>query len=319
MVGDSPKLSAIREYLAQVARFNTHVLITGETGTGKELAAEMVHQRSPRSKYPFISLNCAAIPDGLFESELFGHEKGVFTGADTTRSGVLAAASGGTVFLDEIGEMPLTAQAKILRVLDHKEIQRLGSTRSHSVDIRIVAATNQQLEELVGQGKFRNDLFYRLNVARIHLPPLRERKEDIPSLIAHFLHMLNAQMGRQVVGLDADTHDCMIAYDWPGNVRELRNLLEATLLTVTSSMIGFKDLPEDYQTKFSCIQVAPFQERERLVSALATTNWNISQAAKQLHWSRMTLYRKLVKYDLPPRHAGTRAEGVRNLPPKLST
>lgn len=302
MVGDSPKLSAIREYLSQVAEFNTHVLITGETGTGKELAAEMVHQRSPRSKHPFISLNCAAIPDGLFESELFGHEKGAFTGADMKHAGMLAEASGGTVFLDEIGEMPLMAQSKMLRVLESREIQRLGSARSHPVDIRVVAATNHQLEELVGQGKFRSDLFYRLNVARVHLPPLREHKEDIPLLIAHFLHVLNVQMGRQVVGLEKDVHDCLMEYEWPGNIRELRNLLEATLLTIHSSMVRFKDIPEDYQLKFSRIQVAPFHERDRLVSALATTDWNISKAAKQLHWSRMTLYRKLAKHGLDRPH-----------------
>ena len=298
MIGNSQKIASIREYLSQVAGFNTHVLITGETGTGKELAAEMLHERSPRSKCPFISLNCAAIPENLFESEVFGHEKGAFTGADSKCGGLFAAACGGTIFLDEIGEMPLTAQPKMLRVLESRAIRSVGATRSVPVDVRVVAATNRQLEELVQQGKFRSDLFYRLNIARVHLPPLRERKEDIPVLIAHFLGALNAQMGRQVVGLEADVRDCLMEYDWPGNVRELRNLLESTLLTIRSSMIGFTDLPEDYQLKFSRIKVAPFQERERLVSALATTNWNISQAAKQLHWSRITVYRKMEKYGL---------------------
>ena len=302
MVGNSQKIASVREYLSQVAGFNTHVLITGETGTGKELAAAMVHEHSPRSKHPFISLNCAAIPETLFESELFGHEKGAFTGADSMRGGLFSAASGGTVFLDEIGEMPLTAQSKILRVLEHREIQRLGSSRSHAVDIRVVAATNQQLEELVQRGRFRSDLFYRLNVARVQLPPLRERKEDIPGLIAHFLTVLNAQMGRQVVGLEPDVHDCLMEYQWPGNIRELRNLLEATLLTIRSSMIGFKDLPEHHQTTFSRIQNKPFQERERLVSALAATNWNISKTAQQLDWARMTVYRKLQQYGLERPH-----------------
>lgn len=190
MIGNSQKITTVRQYLTQVAGFNSHVLITGETGTGKELAAAMVHERSPRAAHPFICVNCAAIPETLFESELFGHEKGVFTGGDIRRAGLFAAASGGTVFLDEIGEMPLTAQSKMLRVLESREIQRLGSTRSLPVDVRVVAATNQRLEELVRQGKFRSDLFYRLNIARVHLPPLRERKEDIPSLIAHFLGIL---------------------------------------------------------------------------------------------------------------------------------
>lgn len=302
MVGNSQKLSAVREYLTQVAGFNSHVLITGETGTGKQLAAEMVHERSPRAKHPFVSVNCTAIPDSLFESECFGHEKGAFTGADIKRVGHFAAAAGGTVFLDEIGEMSLTAQSKMLRVLESREIKRLGITRSLLIDFRVVAATNQRLEELVGQGKFRSDLFYRLNIARVHLPPLRERKEDIPGLIAHFLGMLNAQMGRQVVGLEVEVHDCLMDYDWPGNVRELKNLLESTLLTIRSSMIGFNDLPEHYQTRFSRIQSTPFQERERLVSALATTNWNISQVAKQLDWSRMTVYRKMEKYGLDRPH-----------------
>jgi transcriptional regulator with PAS, ATPase and Fis domain len=298
MVGDSPRITAIRNYLAQVAGFNAHVLITGETGTGKEVAAEMLHTSSRRSKHPFISFNCAAIPDSLFESELFGHEKGVFTGADIKREGLFAAASGGTVFLDEIGEMPLSAQSKILRVLDCRQIQRIGSARSFPVDVRIVAATNQNLEELVAHGKFRGDLFYRLNVARVHLPPLRERKEDLPGLIGHFLHVLNAQMDRHVVGLEANVRDCLLEYEWPGNVRELRNLLEATFLTIQSSMISFKDLPENYQIKFLQIRNAPFLEREKLVSTLLATNWNMSKAAKHLHWSRMTLYRKMAKYSI---------------------
>ncbi len=302
MVGISHKITAVRDYLTQIAMFNSPVLITGETGTGKELAAEMVHKNSPRARHTFISVNCAAIPETLFESELFGHEKGVFTGADSRRVGLFAAAIGGTVFLDEIGEMPLTAQSKMLRVLENREIQRLGSHRSIEIDIRVVAATNQHLEELVGQGKFRSDLFYRLNIASVHLPPLRERKEDITELISHFLLVLNAQMGRQVVGLEPEVHDCLMDYEWPGNVRELRNVLESTLLTIRSPLIGFKDLPENYQAKFSRIQAAPFQERERLVSALVSTNWNVSQAAKQLHWSRMTVYRKIEKYglDRPP-------------------
>lgn len=302
MVGTSHKITAVRDYITQVAKFNSHVLITGETGTGKELAAEMVHKSSSRARHHFISLNCAAIPETLFESELFGYEKGVFTGADSRRVGLLAAATGGTVFLDEIGEMPLTVQSKILRALENREIQRLGSSRSIQIDVRVVAATHQRLEELVEQGRFRSDLFYRLNIARVHLPPLRERKEDIPGLIAHFLAVLNAQMGRQVVGLEADLHDSLLEYDWPGNVRELRNFLESTLIAIRSSTIGFTDLPEHYQTKFSRIQSTPFQERERLVSALAATNWNISKTAQQLDWSRMTVYRKLQQYGLARPH-----------------
>jgi transcriptional regulator with PAS, ATPase and Fis domain len=234
----------------------------------------------------------------LFESEVFGHEKGVFTGATSRRAGVFAEASGGTVFLDEIGEMPVTMQSKMLRLLENGEIRSIGSARSVSVDVRVVAATNQPLEQLVAEGKFRSDLFYRLNIGRVHLPPLRERKEDIPGLIAHFLTVLNAKMGRQVLGLEPAVHDSIMDYNWPGNVRELKNLLESTLLTIRSLLIGFKDLPEQYQTIFSQIQSKPFQERERLVSALAATNWNISKTAEQLDWARMTVYRKMGKYGL---------------------
>lgn len=298
MVGESSQITTIRGYLSQVAGFNSHVLITGETGTGKELAAAMVHEYSPRANRPFISLNCAAIPETLFESEVFGHEKGVFTGATSRRAGVFAEATGGTVFLDEIGEMPLMIQSKILRLLENGEVRSIGSARAVSVDVRVVAATNQPLEQLVEQGKFRSDLFYRLNIGRVHLPPLRERREDLPSLIAHFLTVLNARMGRQVVGLEPEVHDRLMDYTWPGNVRELKNLLESTLLTIRSSVIGFRDLPERYQTVFSRIQSQPFQERERLVSALAATNWNISKTAQQLDWSRMTVYRKLEHYGL---------------------
>lgn len=298
MVGASLRMNAVRNYLTEVAGFNSHVLITGETGTGKELAAAMVHERSSRATHPFICVNCAAIPETLFESEVFGYEKGVFTGASMRRAGLFAEASGGTLFLDEIGEMPLTAQSKMLRVLESREIQRLGSARSLPIDVRVVAATNQRLEELVGQGKFRSDLFYRLNIARVHLPPLRERKEDIPGLVAHFLSALNVQMGRQVVGLEAEVRDCLADYDWPGNVRELKNLLESALLTIRSSIIGFKDLPGQYQTTFSRVQSKPFQERERLVSALAATHWNISKTAQQLDWARMTVYRKIAQYGI---------------------
>ncbi|MGE0642590.1 MAG: sigma-54 interaction domain-containing protein [Nitrospira sp.] len=309
MLGTSPCITAIRNYLGQVARFNAPLLITGETGTGKELAAEMVHERSLRATQPFVSFNCAAIPESLVENELFGHEKGAFTGADIRRTGLFGAASGGTLFLDEIGDMPIAAQSKLLRVLDSGLIQPLGSARAIPVDVRVVAATNQNLEDRVADGQFRSDLFYRLNVARVQLPPLRERKEDIPDLIGHFLEMFNERMGRQVVGLDTDVRDCLLEYEWPGNVRELRNLVEATLLTIESSMISLKDIPDHYQTKFSQIRNAPFLERERVVSTLLATNWNMSEAAKHLHWSRMTLYRKVAKYSINRPCSAQRSSG----------
>ena len=298
MIGTSLQITTIRNYLAQVARFNTHVLITGETGTGKELAAEMLHATSLRSKCPFSTFNCAAIPDSLVENELFGHDKGAFTGAESKREGLFASAQGGTVFLDEIGEMPLSGQAKILRVLETRQIQRLGSPRSYPVDVRIVAATNQNLEERVAQGLFRRDLYYRLNVAKVHIPPLRKRKEDIPALIEYFVHIFNEQIGRQVIGLEPEVNDCLMEYDWPGNVRELKNVLEATFLTIQSSRIRFDDLPTEYQVTLAHKLDRPRIEREKLLTALLATNWNKTNAAKQLHWPRMTVYRKMVQYSI---------------------
>jgi transcriptional regulator with PAS, ATPase and Fis domain len=298
MIGESLQITTIRRHIAQIARFDTHVLITGETGTGKELAAEMLHSNSPRSSHSFVSFNCAAIPESLIESELFGHEKGVFTGADSKRMGLFAAADGGTIFLDEIGEMSPSAQSKILRVFENKQVQRLGAPRAHPVDVRIVAATNQNLEELVAHGRFRRDLYYRLNVARVHLPPLRERRADIPQLVTHFINLFNRQMDRHVIGLEPEVHNSLCEFGWPGNVRELKNVLEATFLAVESSMIKFSDLPASYQAKFAHMRDAPFVEREKLISMLLATNWNKSEAAKQLHWSRMTLYRKMTKYSI---------------------
>ncbi len=306
MIGTSLQITTIRDYIAQIARFNAHVLITGETGTGKDLAAVMLHATSLRSKYPFSTFNCAAIPDSLVENELFGHEKGAFTGAETKREGIFASAQGGTVFLDEIGEMPLSGQAKILRFLETRQIQRLGSPRSYPVDVRIVAATNQNLEERVAQGLFRQDLYYRLNVAKVHMPSLRKRKEDIPALIEYFIHIFNEQIGRQVVGLEPDVLDCLMEYDWPGNVRELKNVLEATFLTVQSSRIRFNDLPADYQVTLKHKLDRSRIEREQLLTALLTTNWNKTNAAKQLHWSRMTLYRKMEKYSIAQPMVGTK-------------
>ena len=306
MIGTSLQITTIRNYLAQVARFNTHVLITGETGTGKELAAEMLHATSLRSKCPFSTFNCAATPDSLVVNELFGHEKGAFTGAESKREGLFASAQGGTVFLDEIGEMPLSGQAKILRVLETRQIQRLGSPRSYPVDVRIVAATNQNLEERVAQGLFRRDLYYRLNVAKVHIPPLRKRKEDIPALIEYFVHIFNEQIGRQVIGLEPEVNDCLMEYDWPGNVRELKNVLEATFLTIQSSRIRFDDLPTEYQVTLVHKLDRPRIEREKLLTALLATNWNKTNAAKQLHWSRMTVYRKMAQYSIGPPMVGTK-------------
>ncbi len=298
LIGESPSMREIKTYIDKVSTTESNVLITGETGTGKELVADLIHRKSLRDQGPFVSINCAAIPDNLLESELFGYERGAFTGAHALKEGQLKLADGGTVFFDEIGDMSPYAQAKILRAIEGKAIYRLGGKRRIPLNIRVIAATNQDLEQLVSQEKFRKDLYFRLNVARIHLPPLRERKDDIALLCQYCLGELNHRFGRQVEGLTDDVLDCMIRYDWPGNVRELKNLLEATFVNAPCGQITLTDLPDQFRQRFREAASLPQDERERLLSALFSTNWNFSKAAQQLHWSRMTLYRKLGKYQI---------------------
>jgi len=298
IIGESPAMREIRARIERLASSDTNVLITGETGTGKELFAELVHKRSRRRDKPFIAINCAAIPDTLLESELFGHVKGAFTGADSKQDGRLKAADQGTLFLDEIGDMSAYSQAKILRVIENKEIQRLGCPRGIPVDVRVVAATNQDLDQLSRENKFRRDLFFRLNVARIHLPPLRERKEDLPSLIDHYVGVFSRQFRHKVQGVTDEALDCMFAYDWPGNIRELKNLLESIFAEGPRAEIAFDDLPTHFRIRCAELKSLPEDERGRLLWALAATNWNKSKAAAKLHWSRMTLYRKMERYNI---------------------
>jgi DNA-binding NtrC family response regulator len=297
MIGESRPMKEVKAYLSRAASTDSNILITGETGTGKELAAQFVHRHSFRKNKPFITVNCAAIPDNLLESELFGYEKGAFTGAQSSQDGRLKAADGGTIFLDEIGDMSAYAQAKILRAVDRKEIQRLGGA-GLSVDVRIIAATNQELETLIRLEKFRKDLYFRLNVARIHLPPLRERKEDIPSIVSFYLHDFKSRFGSNVVRLTDSAWECFLAYGWPGNVRELKNLLEATLINAPSEEISPDELPPHLREKCEGVCAVMDEERKRLLSALVSTNWNKSKAADKLMWSRMTLYRKMAKYQV---------------------
>jgi transcriptional regulator with PAS, ATPase and Fis domain len=234
----------------------------------------------------------------LLESELFGYEKGAFTGASTGSEGKLKLADGGSIFFDEIGDMSPYAQAKILRAVETREVYRLGGKRRIPLNVRVLAATNHDLEQLVAQGQFRKDLYFRLNVARIHLPPLRERREDIVPLCQHYLYRLNQRFGRQVEGFTDEALARLIRYDWPGNIRELKNLLEAVLVTDPAQRISLADLPEPFRRHFTATAHTPQDERQRLLAALFSTNWNVSKAAQQLHWSRMTLYRKLEKYRI---------------------
>ncbi len=294
IIGESTAIRTLREYLPKVAARDCTVLITGETGTGKERIAEAIHYSSPRRNSEMVCINCAALPEGLLESELYGHEKGAFTSAHTRYLGKMKMADGGTLLLDEIGDMSLQCQAKILRALETREISPLGGGGRVPVDIRIIAATNQELLPLIEQNRFRKDLFYRLNVAHLVLPPLRHRKEDIPLLFQHYLNHFNQRFDEHVHGATPDALAALMRYDWPGNIRELRNLIESLFID-PGSTISCDQLPERIQQLGKLTGTA---EKERLVAALCATNWNKSRAAQELNWSRMTLYRKLKKHQL---------------------
>jgi len=300
-IGASESARYLRSWLPRLAATDCNVLITGETGSGKELIADLIHSLSRRSKNRLVCINCAAMPETLLESELFGHERGSFTGATASREGAFEAAHGGTLFLDEIGEMTQLAQAKILRALETREIQRVGSRVARQLDIRILAATNQPLDALVENGHFRKDLMYRLKVAQVQVPPLRDRAEDIPCLLKHFLAAFNRKYRGQIAGFTPAAIRKLQSYDWPGNVRELRNLVEFLFIFPLRPRIQVEDLPlpgaQDFASK----------DRQRLMEALASVQWNKSAAARVLKWSRMTLYRKMAKYEIADREERARA------------
>jgi DNA-binding NtrC family response regulator len=297
-VGSSAALCALRAYLPKVAQSAATVLITGATGSGKECVAQAIHANGPRAAHPFVAVNCAALPDALIESELFGHERGAFTGAIASCIGHFGRANRGTLFLDEIGEMSAHAQAKLLRALESHCVQPIGAPHPVPVDVRVIAATNQPLETLLGRNRFRPDLYYRLNVVRIDLPPLKDRPEDIPLLLGHAIERLNARDHGDVGGPDAELLACLRAHDWPGNVRELNNLVEAIFISPPRGQVHLRDLPPVFQQMFQQYHGALTSERDRLIGALEETHWNKAEAARQLNWSRMTIYRKLAKYHL---------------------
>jgi DNA-binding NtrC family response regulator len=301
MIGDSPAMREVRGYIGKAALVDSNVLITGETGTGKELVASLIHQKSARARRPMVCINCAAIPDSLLESELFGYECGAFTGAQVATEGKLEAARGGTVFLDEIGEMTSYAQSKLLRVTECREVNRLGGRKPVHLDIRIIAATNRELEALAQEDKFRMDLYFRLNVGRIHLPPLRERKSDIPALVHHYVGLFNQRFGAQITKIEDEVLDHLLDYSWPGNVRELKNMLESVYVSQPAEKITFADLPAWFCKRSAPTRpprIEPKTESDRLLEALRESRWNKSAAAEKLNWSRMTLYRKLAKYHI---------------------
>jgi two-component system response regulator HydG/two-component system response regulator AtoC len=298
--------------LERLAGCDATVLVCGETGTGKELAAQAIHRLSKRSAQPLVCINCSAIPDSLLENELFGSEKGAFTGATHRKNGQIHMANNGTLFLDEIGDMSLMSQAKMLRVLEMKEVQRLGAGRPEAVDVRILAATHQNLEKLVTEGRFRQDLYFRLNVFPVVMPPLRERAGDIPLLVERFVADFNRQYHRNIEGVSEVAMRTLMDHSWPGNIRELRNAVEGAFVMCTSGWITNRDIrllrhrpavmpvlgPVAVETP--PVQPLP-SEPDRLLGALYATRWNKSEAAKRLRWSRMTIYRKMAKYNLPAR------------------
>ncbi len=304
LVGKSLKMQKIYQLIIKVAPIDCNVLIQGETGTGKELVAKAIHYRSPRKQAPFVSFNCGGFTEELITSELFGYEKGAFTGAFHTKIGLLESANGGTVFLDEIGEMPLSMQVKLLRVLQEKKILRVGGIKPIPLNIRIIAATNRDIKKMVEEGKFREDLFYRLNVVNFVLPPLRERKEDIPLLINHFLCKYNALFGKQILRVTERALAKILNYPFPGNVRELENIIERAVALTEKKEIDVCDLPPDlnaFEVKAEePNEVSPLVEQEKyyIKKALEQTGYNKHKAAKILGLSRTTLWRRMKKYGL---------------------
>ncbi|MCS6818022.1 MAG: sigma-54 dependent transcriptional regulator [Blastocatellia bacterium] len=307
LVGQSSPFLQVLEKVRRVAPSDATVLLTGETGTGKDVIARAIHLLSRRASRPFISVNCAALPEQLLESELFGHVKGAFTGAVANRRGLIEEASGGTFFLDEIGSVPLSIQAKLLRVLENKTIRRLGENREIPVDVRIIAATNRDLHDALRRGEFREDLYYRLNVVTIHLPPLRARREDIPLLAHHFLRQFCQREQKVILGFSEAAMSALMHYAFPGNVRELRHIIEQAVALTTGQWITIADLPAHVR-----ISTAPSEEREAetilhqverdlILQAIERNEGHLERTARDLGISRVTLWRKMKKYGLAKR------------------
>ena len=312
IVGRSFAIRALIDRIDKITGSAARVLITGENGTGKELVARALHRQSPRARKPFVEVNCAAIPSELIESELFGHMKGSFTGALQDRAGKFEQADGGTLFLDEIGDMSLAAQAKVLRVLQDGEVTRIGGAKSRTVDVRVLAATNKRIEEEIAAGRFREDLYYRLNVVPIHVPPLRERREDIPLLIDHFLLRLARHDGVAPRGVDSSAIERLTQFDWPGNVRELRNTIERLLILATGPRVTAADVDRLVGMRNSatggglggleeCKTYESFKlaaERAFLLAKLRQHDWNVAETARALEMPRSNLYKKIERHAL---------------------
>ena len=315
MVGKTPAILQLQEQVRRVAATNASVLITGENGTGKELVARAIHHWSPRKEKPFVEINCAAIPEELIESELFGHEKGAFTGAVAQKKGKFDLADGGTIFLDEIGDMSLKTQAKVLRILQERTFERVGGTKTIEVDVRIVAATNKDLPGEIRTGNFREDLFYRLNVVPFTVPPLRERRDDIPLLVEHFLAIFAKREGQERKRMLPETVEILKGYDWPGNVRELRNIIERLVIMTPGKVITPDQVPDSIGSptasreghghhpggalEMNSLREAREEfEREFIIQKLEENGWNISRTAEAIELERSNLYRKMKSYGI---------------------
>ncbi len=309
IITKSAKMQRIIEVIKVVARSNATVLITGESGTGKELVARAIHSQSNRHNKAFIAVSCAALPESLLESELFGHEKGSFTGAYAQKKGKFEFGEGGTLFLDEVGEMSANIQVHLLRVLEEKEFTRVGGNQPIKVDVRVISATNKDLRKAIENQEFREDLYYRLNVVNIELPPLRERKEDVPLLAQHFLNKFASENRKEICGFSPEATELLLDYGWPGNVRELENAIERAVILAKDSVIGVDDLPQDnlslgysIGSKKSIKEV----EKEHILNVLRKTGDNYSEAARILGISRMTLYNKAKEYGFDVRKSDAR-------------
>ncbi|MBI5633895.1 MAG: sigma 54-interacting transcriptional regulator [Nitrospirae bacterium] len=301
MVGKSEQMQKIYQLIEQIADYPTTVLIRGESGTGKELVAEALHYRGTRSAKPLIKVNCASLPENLLESELFGHVKGAFTGAVRDRTGRFELADKGSIFLDEIGDMPLSVQVRLLRVLQEKEFERVGDARPVQVDVRVITATNKNLVEKIERGEFREDLYYRLKVVEVVIPALRQRKEDIPLLVAHFIRRFSKKFSKDIREVSAEVLDRLMQHNWPGNIRELEHVLEHACILCSDSIITAKYLPGDFAAYNTVLDDNPVQagDREKIIEALRKAGGNKAKAARLIGISRRTMYRKIEDLNIP--------------------